>query len=151
MPGGKRGSSTQFVFYQMLVVWQSNINSTKHVLSLPLFIPLAPSIVDGLSLISSSPKQHDTYSLMYTALPINLISQLSCVAGVNMLTSRLSSVSTNLILTSRKALSLCISIWWFGSPWNSGMTAGSVLVGLGTVAYTWSGSRTTAKSKSKLE
>jgi UDP-xylose/UDP-N-acetylglucosamine transporter B4 len=66
-----------------------------------------------------------------------------------MLTARLSSVSTNLILTSRKALSLALSVWWFGSAWNTGMSIGSAMVGAGTVAYAWGGSKAKEKSKSQ--
>jgi UDP-xylose/UDP-N-acetylglucosamine transporter B4 len=71
-------------------------------------------------------------------IPLNLLSQLTCVGGVNML---------NLVLTSRKALSLVISVLLFGSQWNGGMTAGSIMVGVGTIAYAMA-SRTKQSSKS---
>lgn len=46
-----------------------------------------------------------------------------------------SSVSTNLVLTARKAFSLVLSIWWFGSGWNSGLVLGGSLVFAGSVLY----------------
>jgi UDP-xylose/UDP-N-acetylglucosamine transporter B4 len=46
-----------------------------------------------------------------------------------------SSVSTNLVLTARKALSLVLSVWWFGSGWNRGLALGGSLVFAGSVLY----------------
>ena len=47
----------------------------------------------------------------------------------------MSSVSTNLVLTARKALSLVLSVWWFGSGWNRGLALGGSLVFAGSVLY----------------
>ena len=55
---------------------------------------------------------------------------------------RMSSVSANLILTARKALSLCLSVWWFGNGWSSGMGIGAALVFLGSIMYAFGGKRT---------
>jgi solute carrier family 35 (UDP-xylose/UDP-N-acetylglucosamine transporter), member B4 len=44
-------------------------------------------------------------------------------------------VSTNLVLTARKALSLVLSVWWFGSEWNRGLGLGGALVFAGSVLY----------------
>lgn len=92
-----------------------------------------------------------------TLLPLlvaNTLTQSLCVAGVNQLmsvrrrlsirtlgahscTQRVSSVSTNIALTTRKALSLCFSVWWFGSGWNAQLGLGAGLVGIGTLAYAY--------------
>ena len=50
---------------------------------------------------------------------------------------RVSSVSTNLVLTTRKAVSLCFSVWWFGNGWNAPLGAGAIaasIVQVGTLA-----------------
>ena len=50
-------------------------------------------------------------------------------------------MSTNIVLTTRKALSLCISVWWFGSGWNGQLALGAGLVGAGTILYAYSSSQ----------
>ena len=50
----------------------------------------------------------------------------------------MSSVSTNLVLTARKAFSLVLSVWWFGSGWNRGLVFGGSLVFAGSVLYSMS-------------
>lgn len=49
-----------------------------------------------------------------------------------------SSVSTNLVLTVRKAMSLLFSIWWFGNGYNFQLGLGSVLVFVGGILFTLS-------------
>ena len=44
-------------------------------------------------------------------------------------------MSTNLVLTTRKAISLCFSVWWFGNGWNAQLGAGAVMVFLGSLLY----------------
>jgi hypothetical protein len=50
---------------------------------------------------------------IWTALALNVLTQAVCVTGVNRLTSRVSSLTTTLILTLRKALSLFLSIYFY--------------------------------------
>lgn len=103
----------------------------------------------------------------YLILTGNLITQLVCVSGVNQLTSvrhslirtffqrtnenwvvqRVSSVSTNLVLTTRKAMSLCFSVWWFGNGWNTQLGAGAGMVFAGSVMYTLVTTKTPPPSK----
>ena len=52
-------------------------------------------------------------------------------------TQHVSSVSTNLVLTTRKALSLCFSVWWFGNGWNAQLGLGAGMVFLGSLLYTF--------------
>ena len=54
---------------------------------------------------------------------------------------RVSSVSTNLALTARKAISLCFSVWWFGNGWNGQLGLGAGMVFLGSLLYTAATSR----------
>ena len=45
-------------------------------------------------------------------------------------------MSTNLVLTARKAVSLCLSVILMGSPWNAGLILGATLVFAGSLIYT---------------
>lgn len=90
----------------------------------------------------------------YVILAANLLSQLVCVSGVNQLSSvrrhfwivslvdncdtaqRVSSVSTQVVLTTRKAISLCFSVWWFGNGWNGQLGLGAGMVFVGSFWYT---------------
>lgn len=58
---------------------------------------------------------------------------LTMICGQN---KRVSSVSTNFVLTVRKAISLCLSVWLFKSSWNAGLALGAGMVFLGSVLYT---------------
>lgn len=63
----------------------------------------------------------------------------------------MSSVSTNIALTTRKALSLVISVWWFGSGWNQQLGVGAALVLSGTIFYTYASTKAAQQLKSKTE
>ena len=58
-------------------------------------------------------------------------------------------MTTNLVLTARKALSLCISVWWFGNEWDKKLAFGAGMVFLGTVLYTLSGSSDSGEGSRK--
>ncbi|KZT09883.1 UAA transporter [Laetiporus sulphureus 93-53] len=127
--------------------WKEGVFYT-HLLSLPLFLFLVPDVKYGFKSLSShtqswtSPTAGPWISAImsryspYIVLATNLITQLICVSAVNQLTSRVTSVSTNLVLTARKALSLCFSVWWFGSGWNAQLSVGAGLVFIGSLLYT---------------
>ena len=74
------------------------------------------------------------------------ITQFVCIAGVHRLTSRVSSLSVTLVLSLRKAVSLVISLWWFGGAYNYQTVVGAALVGFGTLLYSFgSGKRVEEK------
>ena len=129
---------------------------SKHLLSLPFFAFLGRDIKQGLSSLSS-PQSATSTVTSFVILAGNLITQLVCVSGVNRLTSvrganflylilwgtyidgikkQVSSVSTNIVLTARKALSLCFSVWWFGNEWNMKLGTGAFMVFCGSLIYT---------------
>lgn len=114
--------------------WKEGVFYT-HVLSLPIFLLLAKDVKQGLQSLALVTPSSTPLLGPYTYLAINLLSQLVCVSGVNKLSSQVSSVSTNLVLTTRKALSLCFSVWWFGNGWNAEMMAGAGMVFLGSFAF----------------
>ncbi|KAI0065642.1 UAA transporter [Artomyces pyxidatus] len=112
--------------------WQEGVFYT-HALSLPMFIFMVPQVKHGLT--SLSQPSATAFPLPYIVLALNLLSQLICVSGVNQLSSRMSSVSTQVVLTTRKAISLCFSVWWFGNGWNIPLGAGASMVFLGSFWY----------------
>ncbi|KAL1744092.1 UAA transporter [Schizophyllum fasciatum] len=124
--------------------WREGVFYT-HFLSLPIFLFLIPDIQQGMQSLSA-PKNNRSPPLAFAMLMTNLLSQLVCVRGVNRLTSQVSSVSTNLVLTIRKALSLCFSVWWFGNAWNARLVLGAAMVFTGGLLFGW-GSESADRSK----
>ena len=126
----------------------------QHLLSLPIFIFLRNDVIRGFKSLSTDPSE-STISLPYMFLAMNLLTQVVCVSGVNKLTSvrgkhapdhptsflisnthqATSAVSTSVVLTVRKALSLCLSIWYFGSDWNYSLVFGAGMVFVGSLTY----------------
>ncbi|KAK0487246.1 UAA transporter [Armillaria novae-zelandiae] len=113
--------------------WKEGVFYT-HCLSLPIFLFLVQDVKQGLASLSE-PSEASAAGMAWLILAGNLVTQLICVSGVNRLTSRVSSVSTNLVLTTRKAISLCFSVWWFGNGWNLQLGVGASMVFLGSILY----------------
>ncbi|KAI0788817.1 UAA transporter [Abortiporus biennis] len=156
--------------------WKEGVFYT-HFLSLPVFTLMIPHVKYGYKSLAlatlkptptatASPSSSSLSSLFllneiiiqyspYWILAGNLLTQLICVSGVNQLTSRVSSVSTNIVLTTRKAISLCFSVWWFGNEWNTELGVGASMVFVGSLLYTLVTSRSSGgssrKSKKKVE
>jgi len=130
---GYLGMLQERTYLQYGRCWQEGLFYTN-ALALPLFLPFSNSIYTGIQALRNHSASTSSHLLTLT-LPIYLLSQLGCVSGVGMLTSRVSSVSTNLILTARKALSLIISVALLGSSWSPGMSVGSGMVFLGGIWY----------------
>ncbi|WVR08120.1 hypothetical protein IAU60_005166 [Kwoniella sp. DSM 27419] len=131
-----------------------------HALSLPFFLPMHSSITSTFSSFAASPSLslfavplpaagsqklsgkspflwwHDVVvpSALFS-LAVNIITQGICVRGVNRLTTRVNAVTVNLILTLRKAVSLAISVWYYGSGVTNGLLFGGAMVLLGTFLY----------------
>ncbi|KZT27800.1 UAA transporter [Neolentinus lepideus HHB14362 ss-1] len=117
--------------------WREGVFYT-HFLSLPAILIFLPHVKRGFVDLHHASPSPSTSILILAA---NLSTQLVCVSGVNQLTSRVSSVSTNLVLTARKALSLCLSVWWFGNGWNIQLASGASLVLIGSLLYAFAGLR----------
>jgi len=118
-----------------------------HFLSMPMFLSLKGDIMQQLSTlhqtsgfsISSSPLP-SPIPIAYLILGLNVFTQLVCAAGVNRLTSRVSSLTVNLTLVVRKAVSLVISLMLFGNREMSQqqrllLSGGGGLVFIGTILY----------------
>jgi len=111
--------------------WKEGVFYT-HLLSLPTFAFLLKDIQAGLYLISISS------TIVRAVFLANFVTQLACVSGVNLLASRVSSVSTNLVLTVRKAVSLLISVYFWGSGWSFQLGTGAAMVFSGSIIYSMS-------------
>jgi len=125
--------------------WREGIFYT-HLLSLPIFIFLRNDVIRGFKSISAGSNGSHT-SLPYIFLAMNLLTQVVCVSGVNKLTSATSSVSTSVVLTARKAISLCLSIWYFGSDWSYSLLFGAGMVFVGSLTYSTAGRSVVKKNE----
>ena len=124
-----------------------------HFLSMPMFLPLKGDIMEQFytlqqpsAFYTSSLPFHSPIPTAFVMLGLNVLTQLVCSAGVNRLTSRVSSLTVNLTLVVRKAVSLIISLTLFGDKkmdeqQRLGLYGGAGLVLLGTVLYSISQKR----------
>ncbi|KAF8742282.1 hypothetical protein AX14_005456 [Amanita brunnescens Koide BX004] len=119
--------------------WKEGVFYT-HFLSLPIFVFLFNDIKLGIYRLSSTNTGAPS-AIPFIILLCNIITQLICVSGVNKLNTQMSSVSTNLVLTTRKALSLCFSVWWFGNGWNAQFGLGAAMVFLGSISFSMVGQK----------
>jgi len=121
-----------------------------HFLSMPMFLSLKGDITEQLYALqqtsafsTSSLPFPSLIPIAYLLLGLNVLTQLVCAAGVNRLTSQVSSLSVNLTLVVRKAASVIISSMLFG---DRGMDqqqrfllfGGAGLVFFGTILYSLS-------------
>ncbi|KAJ7134328.1 UAA transporter [Mycena epipterygia] len=125
--------------------WKEGVFYT-HFLSLPFFLFLVRDVQQGLRSLSDA-SGNSSAMASWLILGMNLCSQLVCVSGVNKLSSQVSSVSTNLVLTTRKAISLCFSVWWFGNEWNAELGIGAAMVFCGSLLFTVSGPKKVDKTQ----
>ena len=118
-----------------------------HFLSMPIFLSLKGDIMEQFYALqqtsafsTSSLSFPSPIPIAYLILGLNVFTQLICVAGVNRLTSRVSSLTVNVTLVVRKAISLIISLVLFGDremdkQQRSLLSGGAGLVFFGTVLY----------------
>ncbi|KAJ1655767.1 golgi uridine diphosphate-N- acetylglucosamine transporter [Dispira simplex] len=136
----------------------------NHLLALPFFLPMWPTIWDQIQhLNASTPLRMDAFlpaepaSLgwlssylvipsLWLYLALNVGTQYVCATGVNYLTAITSSLTVNLVLNIRKLVSLVLSVIIFNNPLTFQSKVGCALVFFGSLLY----SRSTEK-KFKLE
>lgn len=129
--------------------WKENL-FYSHFISLPLFLPFAPSMMrQFLRLASSEPLSLPwTQSVAMEGLPegfrsgiagiyipsqlaylvINVLTQYACIRGVNLLASTSSALTVTIVLNVRKLVSLLLSIWLFGNRLAPGTLIGATIV-----------------------
>jgi len=119
-----------------------------HFLSMPMFLSLKGDIMEQLYTLQQPSAFSTTSSfpfpfpipIAFIILGLNVFTQLVCSAGVNRLTSRVSSLTVNLTLVVRKAVSLIVSLTLFGDKKVDQqqmflLYGGAGLVFLGTTLY----------------
>ncbi|OAA65418.1 upd-c transporter [Niveomyces insectorum RCEF 264] len=146
--------------------WKENL-FYSHLLSLPLFLPLMPSLVRQFArLARSAPltlpfagdaaaeaavpavaaglrksveRIHIPSQLAY--LVLNVLTQYACIRGVNLLAAASSALTVTIVLNIRKLVSLLFSIWLFGNRLSPGTLVGAVIVFFAGGLYSFDGKR----------
>lgn len=143
--------------------WQENL-FYSHFLSLPLFLPILPSLmrqyrqlltspplklsISNLplpSILTSDPKvaQYGEVEIpthiFYLAL--NSLTQYACIRGVNSLAAVTSALGVTIVLNMRKLVSLFISILLFGNRLPPGVVLGAAIVFGSAGIWAWDGQR----------
>lgn len=118
--------------------WKENL-FYSHLLSLPLFLPFAPSMARTLvHLLQSEPFKlpvlfdPDSASLQIPSqliyLITNVLTQYACIRGVNLLAAVSTALTVTIVLNIRKLISLLLSIWLFGNKLAPGTLLGAMVV-----------------------
>jgi len=131
-----------FMRHDLLSQFVSTKTGPRVQLALPITLDFLPASDSSIfSITHAGGHTHLDIPAVYGPLSLNAITQLICVAGVHRLASRISSLAVTLTLVVRKALSMVISVVWFGD--NLAMDtnqkimlwAGATLVFAGTILY----------------
>ncbi|UNI15289.1 golgi uridine diphosphate-N- acetylglucosamine transporter [Purpureocillium takamizusanense] len=139
------GLYTEATYQRYGPQWRENL-FYSHILSLPLFLPFAPSMARTLGRMATSrplpiplPLVGEVPSqLLYLAT--NVLTQYACIRGVNLLAAASSALTVTIVLNIRKLVSLLLSIWLFGNSLAQGTLLGAVVV-FGSGALYTMGSR----------
>ena len=129
--------------YKLYGQLQSETAFYSHLITLPLFIPQLPSMIQSLQLWTASPLSIaiplTPYSLPYMVFLLigNCISQYACIRGVFLLLGLTDSLTCTLSLSVRKFTSLLISIIYFSHSFTSTHWIGTLFVFAGTLLYTF--------------
>ncbi|KAI0478672.1 UAA-domain-containing protein [Xylariaceae sp. FL0804] len=144
------GLYTEETYRQYGPQWKENL-FYSHLLSLPLFLPFARSLIrQFLRLVDSPPLRLPlpAEQINMTTVPeavqkrveglyvpsqvayliLNVLTQYACIRGVNLLAATSSALTVTIVLNIRKLVSLLLSIWLFGNRLATGTLVGAVVV-----------------------
>ena len=126
--------------------WRENL-FYSHFLSLPLFLPLTPTLLRQYVALSSTPTLNlpDSLPVLKSAnlpqgiafLLLNSATQLACITGVNLLSAQASAVTVTIVLNIRKLVSFVASTVLFGHRLSGMMCLGAGLVFGAGALYGW--------------
>lgn len=148
------GAYVEDVFSEYGASWTENL-FYGHLLSLPLFFPISSLLRNQYGRLAATPSldvdrliKEDNFvfglgdprllkllrpvierlpqGLLF--LSINTITQLACISGVNLLSSKTSAVTVTIVLNIRKLVSFIFSTILFGHELSNKMILGSALV-----------------------
>lgn len=128
-------------FYKDLARDISNYNNSP-LLPVPVLmdqVPIFKQVVHMLPKAITAVLSKIEMRKLWGFLLLNILTQYSCIAGVNRMTSVATSLTLNLVLNLRKFMSLIFSILYFNNHFGLGAMAGTALVIGGTVIYTRAG------------
>jgi len=138
------GQYVQDIYSEHGKHWDENL-FYSHFLSLPMFLPLAPSLSSQYQRLAASPplvlpasmdvSLPERLKVPLVATPqsvffvmMNAVTQLLCISGVNLLSANASAVTVTIVLNIRKLVSFMLSIWLFGNKLSGLMMLGAALV-----------------------
>jgi UDP-xylose/UDP-N-acetylglucosamine transporter B4 len=132
------GLYTEATYRQYGPQWKENL-FYSHFLSLPLFLPFAPSMLRTLRHLASTPPLDLPSYLSFLApkilvpqqlvfLATNVLTQYACIRGVNLLAAASTALTVTIVLNIRKLVSLLLSIWLFGNTLATGTIVGAIVV-----------------------
>eukprot|EP00727_Mastigamoeba_balamuthi_P012672 m51a1_g8027 putative udp-xylose and udp-n-acetylglucosamine transporter (396) ;mRNA; r:20224-21575 len=130
----------------------SEIQFFSHACSLVFFLPWAGDVVPRLrswsrmALVSVPGTGGWQVSMMFAYLLGNLATQQLCITGVFEMTAAAGSLAMTLAITLRKFVTVVLSIAWFGNPFTPRHWAATCLVFLGSLAYSWPSSSSSASA-----
>lgn len=145
------GAFVEDTYRDFKASWTENL-FYSHLLSLPLFLPLAGTLRKQYArLASTSPLQVDHFGsgdqsivpswilqeahTVVSNMPrgivfllVNAMTQMACISGVNLLSAKSSAVTVTIVLNIRKLVSFIFSTLLFGHSLSWKMIFGSALV-----------------------
>jgi solute carrier family 35 (UDP-xylose/UDP-N-acetylglucosamine transporter), member B4 len=156
------GAYVEDVFAAHGASWTENL-FYSHFLSLPLFLPISKTLQQQYKMLAATPsfdvdgliRQRAPFGLGHPAildalrpllegfpqgllfLLINALTQLACISGVNLLSSKSSAVTVTIVLNIRKLVSFIFSTILFGHHLSGKMILGSTLVFGSGALYGW--------------
>uniref|UniRef100_H2Z8F1 Solute carrier family 35 member B4 n=1 Tax=Ciona savignyi TaxID=51511 RepID=H2Z8F1_CIOSA len=123
--------------YALMIFHSYNIHLISgyyHMIPLPFFIVIAPSIVSNIHVMNSSPITMGV-PLLWIYLALNIVTQYICIRAIFYLTSVCTSLTVTLLITLRKFVSLLISVLYFGNRFTALHSVGGAFVLIGTLLY----------------
>nr|XP_002126859.1 UDP-xylose and UDP-N-acetylglucosamine transporter isoform X1 [Ciona intestinalis]XP_009861274.1 UDP-xylose and UDP-N-acetylglucosamine transporter isoform X1 [Ciona intestinalis]XP_026694116.1 UDP-xylose and UDP-N-acetylglucosamine transporter isoform X2 [Ciona intestinalis] len=108
----------------------------NHLIPLPLFIFVAPTIVTNIEILNASPPSPTTHlPILWQHMVMNIVTQYICIRCIFYLTTVTTSLTVTLLITLRKFVSIFISVVYFGNHFTSSHVIGAIFVFIGTILY----------------
>ena len=158
------GAYAEDIFAMYGASWTENL-FYGHFLSVPLFLPLSGILRNQYAELAATPyldmnaivggAKHTPWLHANTVpaeflrpiieglpqgilfLLVNAVTQLACISGVNLLSSKSSAVTVTIVLNIRKLVSFIFSTMLFGHQLSGKMVFGSTLVFGSGALYGW--------------
>lgn len=172
------GAYVEDVFAEYRASWTENL-FYGHLLALPLFLPITNTLRSQYARLADTPYldvdrliNENTSPFSFTNpqvleffrplidrmpagllfLTINTVTQLACISGVNLLSSKTSAVTVTIVLNIRKLVSFIFSTIVFGHVLSAKMIFGATVVFGSGALYGWETSwRLPQKKKSEAK